>query len=279
MTFLTWRRSTPCVCELMEEETDLAASFMIRWRLPRGWCATGTCAWTRTCPATLPLMFVDTTRVRQVLLNLLSNACRFTEHGRIVVNAAVENGNVHVSVADTGIGMTPQQVKPHVPRVPAGRRLTAAALRRHGTGAGDQQTLCSASWRAHLGGQRDRRWHHRPFHAAIVESTVFDEHHALMLGRATVVETVTRRKKPKLSFCRAVLPSGLRLLGRYVSGYHFLPSSQLSSKPCSSSAAIIPGRSIVASEAPPTPMMWQTRIHAARCSDGRARRLLFHRLE
>ena len=56
----------------------------------------------------------DQTRVRQALLNLLSNANKFTERGRVTVSvrrAAEESGEwITMTVADTGIGMTPEQV-------------------------------------------------------------------------------------------------------------------------------------------------------------------------
>jgi signal transduction histidine kinase/CheY-like chemotaxis protein len=55
----------------------------------------------------------DVTKVRQVLLNLLSNAAKFTEKGRISLEAARESdvtGSwVVFRVSDTGIGMTPEQ--------------------------------------------------------------------------------------------------------------------------------------------------------------------------
>ncbi|HZS33546.1 MAG TPA: GAF domain-containing protein [Methylomirabilota bacterium] len=51
----------------------------------------------------------DERKIRQVLLNLLSNAVKFTpEGGRVVVRAAPADGAVEVSVADTGIGIAPQ---------------------------------------------------------------------------------------------------------------------------------------------------------------------------
>jgi signal transduction histidine kinase/DNA-binding response OmpR family regulator len=57
----------------------------------------------------------DRTRVRQVLLNLLSNSSKFTSQGEIHVSAAVEpvNGENHAvfRVRDTGVGMTPEQMK------------------------------------------------------------------------------------------------------------------------------------------------------------------------
>lgn len=56
----------------------------------------------------VPAVFADRTRIRQVLINLLSNATRFTDVGRITVSAIKEDGDVLVSVADTGIGIPPE---------------------------------------------------------------------------------------------------------------------------------------------------------------------------
>jgi signal transduction histidine kinase/putative methionine-R-sulfoxide reductase with GAF domain len=51
----------------------------------------------------------DERKVKQVLLNLLSNALKFTpEGGRIEVRAAVREGLVEVSVTDTGVGIAPE---------------------------------------------------------------------------------------------------------------------------------------------------------------------------
>ena len=51
----------------------------------------------------------DERRIRQVIFNLLSNAVKFTpEGGRIDVSAARSNGEVRVSVADTGPGVAPE---------------------------------------------------------------------------------------------------------------------------------------------------------------------------
>ncbi len=56
----------------------------------------------------LPPLFCDRTRVRQVLLNLLSNAGRFTEQGGVTVTARYEQPYVVASVADTGPGIAPE---------------------------------------------------------------------------------------------------------------------------------------------------------------------------
>ena len=51
--------------------------------------------------------------MRQILLNLLSNACKFTERGQVTlrVRKVADEGNwVEFAVADTGIGMTAEQL-------------------------------------------------------------------------------------------------------------------------------------------------------------------------
>jgi signal transduction histidine kinase len=60
----------------------------------------------------LGALTVDPMRLRQILLNLLSNACKFTKEGEIKLRASrVSNGRhwVELSVSDTGIGMTAEQ--------------------------------------------------------------------------------------------------------------------------------------------------------------------------
>jgi signal transduction histidine kinase len=55
---------------------------------------------------------VDPMRLRQILLNLLSNACKFTKEGEVKLQASrVSNGRhwIELSVSDTGIGMTAEQ--------------------------------------------------------------------------------------------------------------------------------------------------------------------------
>jgi len=56
------------------------------------------------------IMVADLTKVRQVLLNLLSNAAKFTEEGQIELRVRGDGEEVHLEVADSGIGMTPEQM-------------------------------------------------------------------------------------------------------------------------------------------------------------------------
>jgi PAS domain S-box-containing protein len=55
-------------------------------------------------------MHADLTKVRQILLNLLSNACKFTNRGTIALTIAREHDAVLLAVRDTGIGMTAEQM-------------------------------------------------------------------------------------------------------------------------------------------------------------------------
>lgn len=52
---------------------------------------------------------LDPVRTRQVVLNLLSNASKFTEDGRIGLSVSLDEGGLLVAVEDTGIGMTEEQ--------------------------------------------------------------------------------------------------------------------------------------------------------------------------
>lgn len=61
----------------------------------------------------LPTLYIDRTRIRQVLLNLLNNAARFTEAGVVRLKAQRDQGEVIISVSDTGPGI-PKDELPHL---------------------------------------------------------------------------------------------------------------------------------------------------------------------
>lgn len=60
--------------------------------------------------ASLPTLELDRTRIRQVLLNLLNNARRFTEHGTVRLSARQSAQEVILEVSDTGIGVAPEKL-------------------------------------------------------------------------------------------------------------------------------------------------------------------------
>jgi signal transduction histidine kinase/CheY-like chemotaxis protein len=59
------------------------------------------------------VMYSDLTRIRQILFNLLSNACKFTQSGTVELTVTGESGSagdlMKFQVKDSGIGMTPEQ--------------------------------------------------------------------------------------------------------------------------------------------------------------------------
>ena len=104
------------------------------------------------CPADLGVGVGDPTRIRQCVLNLVGNACKFTKDGVVTVSARREKVAgfelIRVAVSDTGIGMTPEQVGR---LFQAFTQVDATAGRKYGgTGLGlaISQKLCAA-----MGGQ------------------------------------------------------------------------------------------------------------------------------
>jgi signal transduction histidine kinase len=63
-----------------------------------------------SCPPGLGAMRADVTKVRQILLNLASNASKFTERGHVGLAVSRSDAWVVFEVRDTGIGMTAEQV-------------------------------------------------------------------------------------------------------------------------------------------------------------------------
>jgi GAF domain-containing protein/CheY-like chemotaxis protein/anti-sigma regulatory factor (Ser/Thr protein kinase) len=62
------------------------------------------------CPPDLGTIHADQIRFRQALLNLASNANKFTEKGTVTITAQAQRTEITVAVTDTGIGMTPEQM-------------------------------------------------------------------------------------------------------------------------------------------------------------------------
>lgn len=58
----------------------------------------------------LPTLNIDGRRIRQVLLNLISNAAKFTAQGSITLRAVQQGDQVIISVRDTGVGIKPEDL-------------------------------------------------------------------------------------------------------------------------------------------------------------------------
>jgi len=58
----------------------------------------------------LPKVSVDKDKIRQVILNLIDNAIRYTEEGEISVKCGIEDDKFEMSVEDTGPGMTKEEL-------------------------------------------------------------------------------------------------------------------------------------------------------------------------
>ncbi|MCL6432335.1 MAG: hybrid sensor histidine kinase/response regulator [Anaerolineae bacterium] len=83
-------------------------------------------------PKDLPEVFCDPTRIREVVLNLLSNAGRFTEAGGVCVRARQDGSEVLVSVADTGPGIASEDA----PKVFQPFQQLDGSMRRRHAGSG-----------------------------------------------------------------------------------------------------------------------------------------------
>jgi two-component system, cell cycle sensor histidine kinase PleC len=90
----------------------------------------------RRVPADLPCLQLDARRIKQILLNLLSNASKFTaDRGQILVSARRSaDGGATIAIVDTGDGMTPEQLE--VAMTPFGQVQSHYTRTQDGTGLG-----------------------------------------------------------------------------------------------------------------------------------------------
>jgi signal transduction histidine kinase/ActR/RegA family two-component response regulator len=97
-------------------------------------------------PAGLERIRTDRKRVTQVLLNLLSNACKFTSDGHVTLRVTpVEDGErkcIDFAVTDTGIGMTPEQMAHLFREFSQGDTSTAQRYGGTGLGLAISRRLC-----------------------------------------------------------------------------------------------------------------------------------------
>lgn len=103
---------------------------------------------TLNCSPEIGIVFVDLAKLRQVLLNLLSNACKFTVRGQISCTISLEQTDdepgcaLQIKVCDTGIGMSPEQTEQLFTQF---MQADSSTTRRHGglgLGLALSQHLC-----------------------------------------------------------------------------------------------------------------------------------------
>jgi signal transduction histidine kinase len=96
--------------DLREEQLDVREIVTDCLRLVAPGAREAEISVTADLPATAPTVLADARRLKQIALNLLSNALKFTPAGGAVrVSLSFDDGML-IAVADTGIGMTPEQI-------------------------------------------------------------------------------------------------------------------------------------------------------------------------
>ena len=95
---------------LVKEETDLREVVREAADMVRGLAEARGLRLDLDMPDDLPRLRLDRTRIRQVLLNLLTNAARFTDEGGIQVRVSVQEQEATVTVQDSGRGIAPDRI-------------------------------------------------------------------------------------------------------------------------------------------------------------------------
>ena len=120
--------------ELDASEFDLPTAIDNALTLVRERASRRGIALEQTIDARLGPVRADERKVKQVLLNLLSNALKFTpEGGRVDVRAGIADGYAEISVTDTGVGIAPED---HDAVFEEFRQVGSAEKKSEGTGLG-----------------------------------------------------------------------------------------------------------------------------------------------
>lgn len=91
-------------------ENDICVERIVEMAAETGRASLMTNAVTISCcvEPNLPLLTGDEQRIRQIVYNLISNACKFSNEGEVVVRAYQCNDEIHIAVCDSGPGIDPQ---------------------------------------------------------------------------------------------------------------------------------------------------------------------------
>jgi signal transduction histidine kinase len=122
--------------ELIEESVDIASELRLTDRLFAEQVAEAGVALVIDVPDVLPRLLADRRKIRQILLNLISNAIKFTPPGgEVTVSAALEReGGMTLVIADTGIGIARDDIARAL--TPFGQVESSLARRYEGAGLG-----------------------------------------------------------------------------------------------------------------------------------------------
>ncbi len=122
--------------ELTEEDIDIAKSINTVVRLVTEKAQQSDLKLITKIDRDMPRIRGDNRRIKQILLNLASNAIKFTpEGGRVTINARLgDDGGCELSVSDTGIGIRPEDID-RVTR-PFGQVESSLSRKHEGTGLG-----------------------------------------------------------------------------------------------------------------------------------------------
>lgn len=96
----------------------------------------------------LPTLHVDELRVKQVLMNIVGNAIKFTETGSVTISNRRDESGHHISVSDTGIGMTQEQI---IVALEPFRQVHGHSYSRRYQGTGLGLSLCKMIMELHGG--------------------------------------------------------------------------------------------------------------------------------
>ncbi len=121
--------------EFHEENVDIASVIQTSKRLVEPQAEKGKVQLSETAQNDLPQIRADERRIRQVLINILSNAVKFTpEGGHVRVQSSLRSDGLVIAISDTGIGIAPGQIPKAME--PFGQIDSKVSRKYEGTGLG-----------------------------------------------------------------------------------------------------------------------------------------------
>lgn len=97
--------------KVTREALDLASTFSSVFAIGAQLAHEKGLAWRVDMPPALPTVWADSARMRQIALNLITNAVKYTPTGSVGVTLSVHDQVVKVEVHDTGVGVPPEEQK------------------------------------------------------------------------------------------------------------------------------------------------------------------------